>query len=384
MGIRDKIKGNLGAGQPPMISRQGNRFTLRDAAGNELQPQATLDVIIVDGNGSVSKVYRADRNYNPNDPTPPDCFSDNGVAPSVMALKPQHATCIDCPHNARGSDISRVSGKAIKACSDNQKLAVIVVDAPEQSLYQLLITPGSLTNFRNYDRELQGHRYDLNEVVTRLDFDPKQLGVLTFATVGLPDEEETKLVASLDGSSTARFVTGEDDTPIRGALPAPDNVRQISTGLPRADAATGMRRDDGSTRDNGSRQTEQPVTHEQQRAHPLGLAPGPTREQLQAVLEEKRAEAPKPRGRPPKAKEPNTLQQEVDALEAQNRTASTFGQANATSAAAEIPAFLPRKGGMVPNPSPPPADVTRLLDQQKGTNVMEDRLAKAFALPTRG
>ena len=177
MGLRDKIKPNLGAQVPPMISRAGNSFTLRDADGNESKPARTLDVVIVDGNGHVSKIWREDKTYNPDNPLPPDCYSDNGVAPSALALKPQSERCISCKWNERGSAVSKVSGSAIKACSDNQKLAVLVVRRPSARLYQLMVTPGNLKAFRQYVSQLEGHNYEVEEVVTRLEFVPKQTGV---------------------------------------------------------------------------------------------------------------------------------------------------------------------------------------------------------------
>jgi hypothetical protein len=342
MGLRDKIKPNLGAGMPPMISRQGNRFTLRDASGNDSKPMHELDIVIVDGNANVSKMWREDKNFDPNNPLPPDCFSDNGVAPSMMAQKPQSDRCITCRWNERDSAVSKVSGKGVKACSDNQKLAVIVPDDPQRTLYQFVVTPGNLKAFRQYVNQLEGHRYEVEEVVTRISFAPKEMGVLLFEAVGtaadiagLTNDD----IAALTAGGAARFVTGEDDQPRQAALPKPEEPRHIST------------------RPEQREEAPQEETKS-----------GPTREQLEAQLAKMRETGP--RGRK--------------------------GPGPAEPAPEEIPAFLNRgKGtptkqslGMVADPPAPSAEVTKLVQKHVNGNgqdnpALAERVTKAFGLPLR-
>jgi hypothetical protein len=335
MGLFNKIKENLGRNQPPTISIQGNKFTCRDAAGNELQPVDTLDVIFVDANRNKSKVYRENKKFNPNDPLPPDCFSDNGIAPSVYATKPQADTCLLCKHNERGSRISDVSGAAIKDCEDRQRLAVIVADDPQRILYRFDITPGSLKAFNQYSLHVTGNNYDLDTVITRLSFVPKSTGLVAFDAVAAVIDEDAKWIASVQGSKAAQLVTGEDDRP-RG-LPAPEKREAIEHATVSDD-------------DNGQA--------------PTRVQSGPTREQLEQTLLAKRAAEAAPAKRPkPKVVEAEPVQEK----------------------ATEIPAFLSR-GGMVQNPSRPPDEVSRLIEAQAApaqASPLGDRLAQAFKLPTR-
>lgn len=337
MGLFNKIKENLGAAQPPSISIQGNKFTLRDAAGNERPPVDTLDVIFVDANANTSKVYRENRKYNPNDPTPPDCYSDNGIAPSSYALKPQSDRCVDCKWNARGSRISDVSGAAVKACDDQQKLALVVANDPQNILYRFVVTPGSLANFRAYSRTVNGHGYDLDNVVTRLSFVPKAVGVIAFDAEDRASDALLLVVQTMQDTPAAKFVTGEDDTP-RG-LPKPEERVQIDTDYGRklADETPPM-------------DTQAGVRHAQEQA-------GPTREQLEATLAAKRAAEAPVKGRP----------KIVKSEEIGDR---------------DVPAFL-KRGGMVSNPPPPSEEVSRLIEAQAGPNPLADRLNTAFKLPTR-
>lgn len=128
-GLTRAAIGGITGGSPPQISIRGSRFRKIDAAGNEkMLDTLSMDIVIVDANEHVSKLYY-DQPYDPsaNEYFPPACFSDNGVAPSTSAEKPQSETCAMCPQNAWGSATSALTGKNTKACNDAKKLAVLVV-----------------------------------------------------------------------------------------------------------------------------------------------------------------------------------------------------------------------------------------------------------------
>jgi hypothetical protein len=349
MGLLSKIKGNLGSGMPPMISRSGNTFTLRDAAGNERAPVHAIDVVFVDGNANVSRIYREDRNYDPKDPLPPDCFSDNGEAPSRFSLKPQHDNCHTCEWRKRGSATSKVDGKPISACSENQKLAVIV-RGDQPMMYQLLITPGNLKAFREYVRSVEGQKYEAEEVVTRISFVPKSMGLLAFEAIEEVDDDTKKLISGMAGSDQARFVTGETDEPI-GALPKPAERPALTS------------------------ETQQMLA-QQNVAAQLEPKTGPTREQLEAQLKAMREKekAPKPK-----------------LVEAAPPPADTQGR---TDPPKDVPAFLRKRDappsnsafGMTADAPPPPDEVGKLIDQQtngQAAPTLAARVTKAFGLPLR-
>ena len=353
MGFKDKIKANLGSQQPPAISRAGNMFTLRDAAGNERPAVHTLDIVMIDGNAHKSRIYREDKNYNPNDPLPPDCFSDNGEAPSHLALKPQSDSCHTCQWATRGSATSKVDGKPISACSDNQKLAVLITGDPARMVFQLLITPGNLSGFRAYMKTLEGHKYEPEEVVTRISFVPKSMGVLQFEPVAEADDDTKTFIANVAGSAQIKSITGEDDVPI-GSLPASAARPQLA---PRQEPTPMQQRD----------------AEEQAPA-----SASPTREELEAFLKAKREqEAVK---KPSKLKVVETPQQEV--LPPQTPKS-------------DIPAFLRKADpkppvnaafGMTSQAQPIPDEVDKLVNNVASAQVapgLADRLGKAFGLPLR-
>ncbi len=218
----------VGMGASPYLSIEGGRFTLVDVAGN-MKPSANLwfDVVIIDMNAHMSKDYRVDK-WDPNNPTAPICWSDNGVAPSTQAQQPQAPACMGCPKNEWGSKISEMGSK-VKACRDTHKLAIIVPGMPG-NVFRLTVTPNSLTNWRAYNALFQGQDFDLCDVVTRLsfqagiqstiEFKPAENPWLDAATV----QERDKAIAAHAGDA----IVGRLDRPRTEALPPPVAAAQIT------------------------------------------------------------------------------------------------------------------------------------------------------------
>jgi hypothetical protein len=229
-GLMNKLMGGLGASQPPTISRRNNRFTLVQANGEThgaLLPSLTLDVVIVGGNEHSSKVYYENA-YNPEEASAPDCWSDNGVGPSSQAAKPQNDLCATCPQNKWGSRVSKVSGKPVQACQTYKKIACLVMGDRSGTVYLLAIPPASLGAWRGYTAHLAGQNVSAEQIVTRLMFADKELGVLKFEPVGFIAEDFVEPIKKIIESGEADTVTGANDQPSGTALQAPRETRQIS------------------------------------------------------------------------------------------------------------------------------------------------------------
>src|SRR6266576_7007727 len=87
-----------GGALPNHLSIRDNRFTLVSGEGETFQlPTLYIDCIIVGANPVMSRAYYED-SFDPNAVgfAPPDCWSDNGIAPSTEAGSPQHPTCSGC------------------------------------------------------------------------------------------------------------------------------------------------------------------------------------------------------------------------------------------------------------------------------------------------
>ena len=236
--LADHAAEGIGSSLPPHISIQGNQFALIDATGAAHEIETThLDVCIIDRSDVICKSFYAEK-WSPDSSDPPACFSMNGIGPSTESSSPQARTCAECPNNVRGSAMSAMSNKPIKACRDEIKLAVIVPGY--DMLFQFTLTPGSFTNWRSYVQKFKGQQFDIKHVMTRLTFERGKSGVLEFNVrpyvQGGPapwiDEPtaQTQLKALTAGSAgkATDLIVGRTDRPRGGELPPPPAQAQIA------------------------------------------------------------------------------------------------------------------------------------------------------------
>jgi cell division protein FtsZ len=212
---------SFGSNLPPHVSIRANKFRLVDAAGQEKIIGDTLDVVIIDLNPKMTRMFYG-RDYQEDDTGPPKCWSDNGIGPSIQAREPQAPTCASCPNAAWGSKISKVSGKPIPACAEGIKLAVVPT-AGEKMTFMLRVPPNSIVPFREFAKVCKGHKVEFTEIVTRLTFSDDQQGTLGFAPLDyLKDESVGEYILSVWESGATEALVGKTDKPRpAGELPAP-------------------------------------------------------------------------------------------------------------------------------------------------------------------
>jgi hypothetical protein len=230
-GAADGIGGSL----PPHISIRGNEFTLIDAAGNKQEvDEKYLDVCFVDRSDVVCKQYY-EQDWTDGSNDPPTCFSANGIAPSIEASQPQSPTCATCQWNVRGSDVSKISGKAIKACRDEKWTAVILPKYPAM-IFQFRVTPGSFVAWKGYVDKFKGQATDLSDVVTRLAFEKGKNGVLTFEAIAYIEQGVYDAREAAARENKTDVLVGRLDRPIPAAIAAPKSEafeagQKVMTGI---------------------------------------------------------------------------------------------------------------------------------------------------------
>lgn len=217
--LAERSTEGMGSAMPPHISIRGNRFHLIDQSGDERDIDLLhLDVCIADISDKMCKLYFGDKKWEPGSTDPPICFSANGVAPSKEAAEPQSPTCQECQWNVRGSAVSAMSGKPIKACRDEKWLAVLI---PGQNIvFQFRVTPGSFKNWKAYGEKFKGQPFDIKDVLTRLQFDKDANGVITFEPTAFIDETLAKFREEAFAAQITDLIVGRKDQPV--ALPAPE------------------------------------------------------------------------------------------------------------------------------------------------------------------
>jgi hypothetical protein len=378
--LEDAAQG-LGSARGAHLSIRGGRFRLIDAKGVEQLLQTHyLDMVIIDANSNAARVY-FEGEYVPDSDDPPVCWSDNGTGPSTQSMMPQAPSCVQCPHNMRGTK-QTFSGKATTACENRKKVAFIVPDDPAINVYEFQIPPGSLSNFRDYCKWLgtqssgvEGRSMDTADVVTRVEFDPDKQFTMLFSAAAFADDDRTiQLIQYIDENQLSDVAVGRNDVAcdpqqVAAMITNQNNQRSLPAGAPPAE------------------QRQQP--QDQRFALPprANGASHPNQPNLEAGNGQQRAAPPPPPAAAPKKR--NTRQQAAlaPAGEAPQQTQQEVIPPNRTTPAdGSIPSFLRRDadnnppGGQqqqAPTPTfgvnrapPPPSEIS-------------DALSKAMALPTR-
>jgi hypothetical protein len=203
------------------ISIRAGRWRLVDPQGVEqVLEQFHVDVIFVDANPNNSKLFYPG-GYDPDESVAPTCWSDNGVAPSDRVSVPQCVSCAACPMNVIGSRITP-NNKAVKACSDSRRLAVIMADNPTGPIYELRVPPASLKNMANAFKSFNSRGIKIETMVWRLTFDTTaEFPQIIFNPASWITPEHVPVVQRLLGSQESATIVGRDDKPRTAALPAP-------------------------------------------------------------------------------------------------------------------------------------------------------------------
>jgi hypothetical protein len=194
-------------------------------------PVQFVNVIIVGVSEAISKKYYLG-GYVDGESKAPDCFSVSGISPDPASAHKQSVYCATCPQNIWGSTTTE-AGKKAKACRDGRRIAVVPAGDPANETFGgamlLDIPPTSLNNLERYASQLSG-KADLNQVVTRLSFNPSvtHQELLFEAVDWVADPAEYAIVEEIMKSDTitrmleasVEEVTSEPTSALAGARPA--------------------------------------------------------------------------------------------------------------------------------------------------------------------
>lgn len=126
----DALKNIQDAVSVPSLSPRGRKWTtsfggkktvLEREVDGEAVPLGTLYAVVLDYNPNRSRAYYAGE-FDPESPTKPDCWSNDGVKPDDSVEIPQAGNCANCPMSAKNSRVR--GGKGTVACGIQKFLAV--------------------------------------------------------------------------------------------------------------------------------------------------------------------------------------------------------------------------------------------------------------------
>lgn len=205
----------VSAGGFPVISIKGKVFHIQRGdektlvtKGDEGEPAASLEAIIVAVNPNKSKVFY-DSGYEEGSVAKPTCYSNDGLSPAADAENPQAKKCAVCPHNQWGSRITDNGGKG-KACGDSMRLAI---SPPDQINDPMLIRvpAASLKTLGQYGAQLAKRGVEPHHVLTKVGFDYNVAHpALTFKAMRFVEADELAQVEAvlLEESETIGQITG--------------------------------------------------------------------------------------------------------------------------------------------------------------------------------
>lgn len=235
------------------VKYQGEERIIKNREGD---PASSLVAVIVKSSPNISKIYYPG-SYAPGDDAPPDCFSIDGVKPDPGALKPQSATCANCPHNVWGSKVTE-QGSKTKACADSRRVAIVPYPDLKNEAFGgpllLRVPPASLQEIYRYGKYLDDMGVNYNMLVTKISFDSNvEYPRLTFSVMEHPetgqpiwmDEEQIKTIMELRNSdviermlSEAPITEAGDTVAAEAAPSAPTNKEpSVQPGKPEETAS---------------------------------------------------------------------------------------------------------------------------------------------------
>lgn len=206
-------------------SYRGNETPLLRADGDG--PANSITVVVLKASQHLSKIFY-EAGYTEGSTAAPDCFSTNGVTPDMASAKRQANACAACPKNAWGSAISRVSGKAAKACQDSKRIAIVPLDDLKNELYGgpmlLRIPAASLQELAQFGQKMQALGYPYYSIGVRISFDPgESYPKFLFSAIRPLSDEEGRFVLKLREDPLVARILGESEYQVApvAALPAP-------------------------------------------------------------------------------------------------------------------------------------------------------------------
>jgi hypothetical protein len=199
-----------GVSNTKRISIKGGVFRLV-AGGKEVAAidDRHLNIIVVKAAPKVSRIFYTAQ-YDADNITGPDCWSNDGERPDASSQNKQAETCMSCPKNQAGSG----QGNS-RACRYQQRLAVVLADNPSGDVMQLTLPATSVFGKEEGDkRPLQAYaRYlavqnppvNPEQIVTEMRFDTKaESPKLFFKPVRWLTDDEYEIIKEQAESDDAK------------------------------------------------------------------------------------------------------------------------------------------------------------------------------------
>jgi len=200
--LTEAASGGVGSkAEFPRISIAQGRWRLVDIEGEE-QVLKTFEInfAVVSINPNVSKAW-FEKKYNPGDePSAPDCYSNNGLVPLPESDKIQSQQCATCDKNVWGSDANPNNGAKLKWCKDTKHISLMFLNpenlaAESPEIYNQRLSAMSMINFSDFAKEVAAAGGALDYIVIKAEFDEKaDYPLIKFSVLRNMTQEEWTVV----------------------------------------------------------------------------------------------------------------------------------------------------------------------------------------------
>ena len=210
MDMNKRMAGGSGSGR--RISIRGGKFRMIvDGEQVAVNKSGELNIVIVNAAGVARTYYEG--SYDPENPTPPKCWSHDTRAPAAEVPEDQRmaSRCADCPMNIKGSG----QGES-RACRFSQRLAVSL-EGELDKVYQMQVPAASIfgeargnqMGLQAYIKFLTAHNTPAIAVMTEVTFDEdSDAPKLYFRPVrGLTEEELATALEVRDSEDAINAIT---------------------------------------------------------------------------------------------------------------------------------------------------------------------------------
>jgi hypothetical protein len=190
------------------IVRDGERKTIPNPKDPD-SPATHIDMVIVKANKNTSKVFYLRPYKEGEEPSKPDCYSNDGIRPMDDSEYKQNPVCATCKWNQWGSKVSSdgQGGKG-KACQDAVRIAVStpgLINDP----YLVRVPPASIRALGELGSMLAKRGVSYQAVITRIAFVTEAATPqLTFKPMGFLDEPTYRKVLETADTDVVRSILG--------------------------------------------------------------------------------------------------------------------------------------------------------------------------------
>lgn len=238
----------ISGGRDPHVDTSNRIFSavyggMKKSISNMSEGRVYFDCVVLDACEREIQIMYKGKFAAGGEVSPPVCFSDNGLGPSLDAPQPQAPTCQRCEWRKFGTAVSE-SGKAIPRCTRKKRLVVLPLVLGYDTALQFDLPPACHGNWKGLYRKIVDSRANELNVLIRVFMVENENGFLDFDILGYVDQmigpEGLALIERRAEQPDVAALARHNDQPIDPQTWRPELAGQVDpiTALPAPQASS--------------------------------------------------------------------------------------------------------------------------------------------------